>query len=105
MFIRTGGHGNVARQPAPSTKLGACIDSLKNYDRAVRQARELNSTAIRQSPTVELDEKSAGTDEQQVLDDMERNDWKMGDPVVTFGKYHVESSDSGPVATCSLRSP
>ena len=102
VFVRTGGHGNVARQPAPSTKLGACIDSLKNYDRAVRQARELNSTAIRQSPTIELDEKSAGTDEQQVLDDMERADWKMGDPVVTFGKYHIVSSNSEPVTTLQL---
>ena len=101
VFVRTGGHGNVARQPAPSTKLGACIDSLKNYDRAVRQARELNSKAIRQSPTIELGDQAA-TDEQEVLDDMSRRDWQMGDVVVTRGKYHVESSDSGPVATLQL---
>ena len=70
---------------------------MKNYDRAVRQARELNSKAIRQSPTIELGDQAA-TDEQEVLDDLERTDWQMGDVVVTRGKYHVESSDSGPVA-------
>ena len=74
------------------------IDSMKNYDRAVRQARVLNNQSTRQSPTIELGPDSA-TDEQEVLDDMQRADWEMGDPVVTRGKYHIESSDSGPVET------
>ena len=98
VFVRTGGHGNVARYPSPTTRMCAMIDSMKNYDRTVRQARELNSKAIRQSPTVELGP-DAATDEQEVLDDMSRRDWQMGDVVVTRGKYHIESSDTGPVET------
>ena len=101
VFIRTGGHGNVARQPAPTTKLGACIDSLKNYDRAVRQARELNNTSTRQSPSFKLNDEDATSveDEQKYYKALIDSGWGMGDPVVSHADFSIVSSDSKPVLT------
>ena len=104
VFIRTGGHGNVARYPAPTTRLGLCIDSLKNYDRAVRQARVLNNESTRQSPTFELHPTDDSADEQELAEYYQKladEGWGPGDPVITRGKFHIESSDSSPVATVS----
>ena len=102
-FVRTGGHGNVARYPAPTSVMAGLIDPMKNYERAVYQTRELNNEATRQSPTFELDAEG-GVDEQEVADfyeDLQAKGWGMGDPVVTPGKFSITSSDSGPVDTAA----
>ena len=104
VYIRTGGHGNVARNPSPTTKLGAVIDSVKNYDRAVREARILNNETTRQSPTFELHPVNDGADEQELAEYYEGladRGWAPGDPVITRGKFHIESSSSAPVETVS----
>ena len=101
VFVRTGGHGNVARYPAPTTRMCCMIDSMKNYDRAVRQSRRLNNTSTRQSAVFELPPEDA-SDEQEVADyyaKLHDTGWGMGDPVVTRGKFGIVSSDSGPVET------
>ena len=101
VFIRTGGHGNVARYPAPATRMVAMIDSMKNYDRAVRQARRINNSSMRQSPTWEFGKEDA-TDVEEELEywrDQRKAGWDVGDPVVTRGKFGIVSTDSGPVDT------
>ena len=75
---------------------------MKNYDRAVREARILNNETTRQSPAFELHPKDDGSDEQEIADyyqGLSERGWAPGDPVVTRGRFRIESSSSAPVLT------
>ena len=99
VYIRTGGHGNVARFPAPTTRLGLAIDSLKNYDRAVRQARQINDTSTRQSPTWEIHPTDDATDETELREYLSTEGWDIGAPIVSRAKFSVVGSPTAPVET------
>ena len=103
VLVRTGGHGNVARYPAPTTRMCLMVDSFKNYDRAIREARPLNKNTLKQTPTFEIDKDSPEDDTTSLEYYRRRKEagWDPGDPVFVRGRYKVTSSDSGPVDTLS----
>lgn len=99
VYIRTGGHGNVARNPAPTTRLGLCIDSFKNYDKAVREARRLNDKTARQVQAIEHSDEGDATDVEEERQYYQDNPLMDGDMVITRGQFNIRSSDSRAVET------
>ena len=99
VYVRTGGHGNVARFPAPTTRLCLLIDSIKNYDRAVREARKLNNQTSRQVQAIEHTDEGDATDLQEERDHYRENPLQDGDMVITRGSFGFHHSDAGAVET------
>ena len=98
-YIRTGGHGNVARFPGPTTRMALCIDSFKNYDRAIREARKLNNKTARQVQAIEHSDDGDATDVEEERQYYQDNPLRDGDMVITRGEFNIRSSDAKAVET------
>ena len=99
VYVRTGGHGNVARFPAPTTRLCLIIDSIKNYDRAVREARKLNNETSRQVQALEHSGEDDAPDLELERKYYQENPLQDGDMVITRGQFRIHHSDAGAVET------
>lgn len=99
VYIRTGGHGNPARFPAPTTRLCLAVDSLKNYDRAVREARVVNTKTTRQVSAITHNDETDTTDLEQEQEYYRQNPIQDGDMVITRGQFDFKSGESTSVET------
>ena len=90
VYIKTGGDDETVNDP--TTKLGLCVGSCENYDRALRDMRLLNHVLARITPTFKTpDERSA----QETSAKLSQAKWKIGKAYVGTADFDYKTVGSG----------
>lgn len=96
VYVRTGGHGNVWRFPQPTTRLCLAVSSLKSYDRALAQIRDVNDHGARITPAWTAANRQALN---ELFQHVKESKWSIGDHAITDGEFKYEVPGTGAVDT------
>jgi len=90
VYIRTGGYGCII--DAPTTKVGMILTEAENYDRALKDMRELNYRCARITPDFQT---KSSSETKALQEQLQNKKWKIGQARIGTAEFSFKSPSTG----------